>query len=106
VNDVKKVIAKLPFKRQTLFFSATMPPEITKLANTILYKPEKVEVTPVSSTAETIKQAVYFVDKNNKRIIYTYKMAPGISEVKGGINVLTNLNYPKEIIDRTLAESK
>jgi DNA mismatch repair ATPase MutS len=46
------------------------------------------------------------VDKNNKRIIYTYKMAPGISEVKGGINVLTNLNYPKEIIDRTLAESK
>lgn len=67
VNDVKKVIAKLPFKRQTLFFSATMPPEITKLANTILHKPEKVEVTPVSSTAETIKQAVYFVDKNNKR---------------------------------------
>ena len=67
VNDVKKVIAKLPFKRQTLFFSATMPPEITKLANTILHKPEKVEVTPVSSTAETIKQAIYFVDKNNKR---------------------------------------
>jgi ATP-dependent RNA helicase RhlE len=67
VNDVKKVIAKLPFKRQTLFFSATMPPEITKLANTILTKPEKVEVTPVSSTAETIKQAIYFVDKNNKR---------------------------------------
>ena len=53
VNDVKKVIAKLPFKRQTLFFSATMPPEIVKLANTILTKPEKVEVTPVSSTAET-----------------------------------------------------
>jgi ATP-dependent RNA helicase RhlE len=67
VNDVKKVIAKLPFKRQTLFFSATMPPEIVKLANTILTKPEKVEVTPVSSTAETIKQAIYFVDKNNKR---------------------------------------
>ncbi|MES2396545.1 MAG: DEAD/DEAH box helicase, partial [Bacteroidota bacterium] len=67
VNDVKKVIAKLPFKRQTLFFSATMPPEIVKLANTILHKPEKVEVTPVSSTAETIKQAIYFVDKNNKR---------------------------------------
>ncbi|MGV3589557.1 MAG: DEAD/DEAH box helicase [Adhaeribacter sp.] len=67
VHDVKKVIAKLPVKRQTLFFSATMPPEITDLANTILVNPAKVEVTPVSSTAETIKQAVYFVEKNNKR---------------------------------------
>jgi DNA mismatch repair ATPase MutS len=45
------------------------------------------------------------IDKDSKRIIYTYKIAPGISEVKGGINVLTNLNYPKEIIDRTLLES-
>ena len=67
VHDVKKVIAKLPAKRQSLFFSATMPPEIVELADTILVNPAKVEVTPVSSTAETIKQAVYFVEKNNKR---------------------------------------
>ncbi|MDB5264380.1 MAG: box helicase [Adhaeribacter sp.] len=67
VHDVKRVIAKLPAKRQTLFFSATMPREIVELANTILVNPAKVEVTPVSSTADTIKQAVYFVEKNNKR---------------------------------------
>ena len=67
VNDVKKVIAKLPQNRQTLFFSATMPKEIKSLADTILHQPEKVEVTPVSSTAETIQQAVFMVEKSNKK---------------------------------------
>lgn len=67
VHDVKKVIAKLPAKRQSLFFSATMPPVIQQLANQILSNPLKVEVTPVSSTAATIQQAVYFVEKADKR---------------------------------------
>ena len=66
IHDVKKVIAKLPQKRQTLFFSATMPPEISKLANSILTDPVKVEVTPVSSTADTIGQSIYFVDRTDK----------------------------------------
>ncbi len=67
VHDVKKIIARLPQKRQTLFFSATMPAEIQKLASTILTNPSKVEVTPVSSTAETIQQQLYFVDKKDKK---------------------------------------
>lgn len=67
VHDVKRVIIKLPEQRQTLFFSATMPPEIQTLANAILRNPAKVEVTPVSSTAETITQSMYFVNKNDKR---------------------------------------
>ncbi len=67
INDIKKILPKLPAKKQTLFFSATMPPEIQKLANTILVNPLKVEVTPVSSTAEKIEQSVYYVDKGNKR---------------------------------------
>jgi ATP-dependent RNA helicase RhlE len=67
IHDVKKIIAKLPSKRQTLFFSATMPPEISKLANTILTNPTRVEVTPVSSTANTIQQQLYFVEKSDKR---------------------------------------
>ncbi len=67
VNDVKRVIAKLPAKRQSLFFSATMPPAIVQLADTILENPAKVEVTPVSSTVEIINQAVYFIDKENKK---------------------------------------
>jgi ATP-dependent RNA helicase RhlE len=72
INDVKKVINKIPAKRQTLFFSATMPPEIQTLANTILTNPVKVEVTPVSSTAEKVQQAVYFVDKKDKKNLLYY----------------------------------
>lgn len=67
VHDVKKVIKKIPQKRQTLFFSATMPDSILDLANSILDNPVKVEVTPVSSTAEMIQQEVYFIDKVNKK---------------------------------------
>ncbi|GAB2588931.1 DEAD/DEAH box helicase [Spirosoma areae] len=67
IHDVKKVIAKLPERRQTLFFSATMPPDVAKLADTILHNPAKVEVTPVSSTADTIQQAMYFVGRDDKR---------------------------------------
>ena len=67
IHDIKKVIATLPKKRQSLFFSATMPNEIVKLANTILKNPSKVAVTPVSSTVEIIQQYIYFVDKGNKQ---------------------------------------
>jgi ATP-dependent RNA helicase RhlE len=67
IHDVKKVVAKLPEKRQTLFFSATMPLEIAELAKKILNNPKYVEVTPVSSTAELVKQELYFVNKNDKR---------------------------------------
>lgn len=66
VHDVKRLIKLLPEKRQSLFFSATMPPEIVKLADTILVQPVKIEVTPVSSTADTINQFLYFVDKKKK----------------------------------------
>ena len=66
IHDVKKLLAVLPKKRQTLFFSATMPPEIVKLSSTILHNPQKVEVTPSASTVDIIKQFIYFVDKENK----------------------------------------
>ena len=67
INDVKKVQQKLPTKRQTLFFSATMPKEISGLADSMLNKPVKIEITPVSSTADTVKQSVFFVSKWNKK---------------------------------------
>ncbi|HUH26195.1 MAG TPA: helicase-related protein, partial [Flavobacterium sp.] len=66
VNDVKKILTKIPKKRQTLFFSATMPNEIRSFAQSLLFKPEEVNVTPVSSTAKTVKQSVYFVEKEEK----------------------------------------
>jgi ATP-dependent RNA helicase RhlE len=67
IHDVRRVITHLPEKKQTLFFSATMPTEIAKLASALLHKPVKVEVTPVSSTAEKVTQQVYFVEKENKK---------------------------------------
>jgi ATP-dependent RNA helicase RhlE len=66
INDVKKVIAKIPAKRQTLFFSATMPPEIQKLADVLLTNPAKIEVTPPSSTVDKIEQSLYYVSKADK----------------------------------------
>jgi ATP-dependent RNA helicase RhlE len=66
IHDVRRIIAALPQKRQSLFFSATMPPEIVKLAGSIVYKPVKVEVTPSASTVDIVNQFVYFVDKGNK----------------------------------------
>ncbi len=69
IHDVKRLLALLPKKRQSLFFSATMPPEIVKLASTILHNPAEVSVTPVSSTVDIIQQYIYFVDKGNKNAL-------------------------------------
>ena len=69
VHDVKKVIAKLPAKRQNLMFSATMPKEIEQLAAGILHDPAFVKVDPVSSTVERIDQSLYFVEKGNKKFL-------------------------------------
>lgn len=67
VHDVRKVLKLIPAKRQSLFFSATMPGEIKQLADTILFKPEMVAVNPVSSTAEIISQELHFVGKEEKK---------------------------------------
>jgi ATP-dependent RNA helicase RhlE len=67
VHDVRRVIREIPKQRQSLFFSATMPPAIIELANTILTKPVRVEVTPPATTVEKIDQSVYFVEKRQKR---------------------------------------
>jgi ATP-dependent RNA helicase RhlE len=69
IHDVKRIINALPKKRQSLFFSATMQPEIIKLAGTIVHNPAKVSVTPNSLTVDIIKQSVYFVDKGNKNAL-------------------------------------
>ncbi|MCE5345777.1 MAG: DEAD/DEAH box helicase [Bacteroidales bacterium] len=69
IHDVRKIIAALPQKRQSLFFSATMPPEIVKLAGSIVYKPVKVEVTPSATTVDIVNQSVYFIDKGNKNAL-------------------------------------
>lgn len=66
IHDIRKIIAKLPVKRQSLFFSATMPPDIVELSRKILGNPEKITVTPELTTAEKVSQSIYFVSKNQK----------------------------------------
>jgi len=98
VHDVKKLLAVLPKKRQSLFFSATMPPEIVSLANSILFHPLKVTVTPVSSTVDIIEQSVYFVDKVNKNSLLieilkntAIKTALVFTRTKHGADKVVNL---------------
>ena len=67
IHDVRKVVRSLPEERQTLLFSATMPPEVEKLAMDLLTDPENVKVDPVTSTVEAIDQCLYYVDKANKK---------------------------------------
>ncbi|MDR1415768.1 MAG: DEAD/DEAH box helicase [Odoribacteraceae bacterium] len=67
IADIKRLLPRLPAKKQTLFFSATMPPPIATLARTILRDPVKVEVTPVASVVDTIEQHLYLVEKEQKK---------------------------------------
>ena len=67
IHDVKRIIKELPVDKQTLLFSATMPPQIAQLVASLLKQPVRVEVAPTSTTAETISQAVFFVNKNDKQ---------------------------------------
>jgi len=78
IHDIKKIIAKLPSKRQSLFFSATMPSDIVNLSQKILGNPEKVIVKPEQATAEKVEQEVYFVSKRNKikLLIHLLKTEP------------------------------
>lgn len=66
IHDIRKIIAKVPEDRQSLFFSATMPPSIVKLSGKILGSPEKVTIQPEQTTAERVEQAVYYVIKKSK----------------------------------------
>ena len=66
LQDVRKIVKCIPEKRQTMFFSATMPPEIEKLSSSLLRNPIKITITPVSSTVDIIQQSLYYVDKGNK----------------------------------------
>ena len=80
IHDVKKILKWLPRKKQTMLFSATMPPEIAELVNSLLHDPVRVAVDPVSSPVEAIQQSVYFVDKNNKTklLAHLIEERPGV----------------------------
>jgi ATP-dependent RNA helicase RhlE len=78
IHDIRKIIAKLPADRQSLFFSATMPPAIMDLSKKILGNPERVTIKPEQTTAEKVTQAVYFVSKQGKSklLVHLFKEQP------------------------------
>ena len=103
VHDVKRIVKLLPQQRQTLFFSATFPDEIKTLANSILNNPVKVAVAPVSATADTIQQKVYFVDKENKLELLTHILQNDISD---SVLVFSRTKHGADKIARKLQSHK
>lgn len=77
IHDIKKIIAKLPSQRQTLFFSATAAPDIMKLANSLLKNPLHISVAPVSSAAPLVEQSIYYVAKEDKRSLLKHVLNNG-----------------------------
>ncbi len=113
IHDVKKLLAVLPKSRQSLFFSATMPPDIVKLANTILHNPSKVSVTPDSSVVEIIQQSVYFVDKGNKSALLLeilkdqkIKSALVFTRTKHGANTVVKILLKHDITAEAIHGNK
>jgi len=103
IHDVKKIIAKLPAKRQSLFFSATIPAEIIKLANTILTDPVRIDITPQSKTVEVIKQAVYFVSRPDKKKLLIHILK---NEDVSSALVFTRTKRGADIVSRYLNDAK
>ncbi|WP_321330913.1 DEAD/DEAH box helicase [uncultured Bacteroides sp.] len=102
IHDIKRIIKLLPARRQTLFFSATMPPEIEKLANSMLSSPKKVEVTPRSSTVDTISQYLYFVEKSEKTDLLIHLLSDKTIE---SALVFTRTKHGADKLSRTLKKT-
>jgi len=90
IHDIRKIIAQLPTKRQSLFFSATMPKAIIELSRKILGNPEKVSVKPEQATAEKVEQSVYFVTKKNKVKLLTHLLK---SDPMGSVLVFSRTKH-------------
>ena len=102
IHDVKKILKWLPRRKQTMLFSATMPPEIAELVNSLLHDPVRVAVDPVSSPVEAIQQSVYFVDKNNKTKLLAYLIRE--LDVKNAL-VFTRTKHGANKVARDLAKA-
>ena len=100
IHDVRKAIALLPAKRQTMFFTATMPPEISELARSLLFRPVCVAVNPVSSTVDLTEQIVYFTDKQSKTELLISLFRDGT--IKGSALVFTRTKYGADKLCRKL----
>ena len=103
IHDVKKIIAKLPANRQSLFFSATMPKTIVELSQRMLGDFERVTIKPEQATAEKVKQGVYFVSKNNKPNLLIHLL---IERPKDSVLVFSRTKHGANKIVKTLDKAK
>lgn len=103
IHDIRKIIGELPAKRQSLFFSATLPNNIVNLSKTILTNPKKVEVNPVSSTAETIQQYLYYTNKDHKKdLLFHILQNPEMDQVL----IFSRTKHGADRIARNLEKKK
>ncbi len=103
INDIRKILEKLPKERQSLFFSATMPSNILKLSSQILKSPQRVSVSPVSSTAQTIQQFIYYTNKSDKKeLLFHILKDANISQVL----VFSRTKHGADRIVRNLTKKK
>ena len=103
INDIKKIIAKLPEKRQSLFFSATMPNNIVELSRKILKNPVKVDVSPVSSTADTIRQYLYYTNRTHKNDLLNHILK---DKTIDQVLLFSRTKHGADKIDRNLRKQK
>ncbi len=102
VQEVKRIIARLPQKRQTLFFSATMPPAILSLVQVLLTNPVKIEVAPPSTTLELVEQSLYYVQKAEKRALLHHLLK---SREEKSVLVFTRTKHGADRVARDLEKS-
>ncbi|MFM7663057.1 MAG: DEAD/DEAH box helicase [Bacteroidota bacterium] len=103
IHDVNRIIKLIPTRRQTLFFSATMPKEIKALANSLLTNPEMVVVTPISSTAETVAQSIVFVETAEKKDVLLHLLNENSTP---SVLVFTRTEHGADRVVKILAKSK
>ena len=103
INDIRRVVSLVPEDRQTLFFSATVSSEIRKLADSMLNDPARIETAPESTTAESITQHLYFVEKVNKPAMLTKLFERGDM---GRTLVFTRTKYGADKLTRVLRKAK
>ncbi|MFA9463133.1 MAG: DEAD/DEAH box helicase [Velocimicrobium sp.] len=103
IHDIKKILSKTPSNKQTLLFSATMPPDIEKLSNSMLKNAEKIKITPAATTVATIEQNLYYVDKNNKKNLLIYILKD--KSIESAL-VFTRTKHGADRIVRQLAKEK
>jgi ATP-dependent RNA helicase RhlE len=113
INDVNRIVHRLPSQRQTLLFSATMPSEITNLAKSILKDPVKIDISPESKTVEVVKQAVYFVTKSDKKKLLLHILksenidsALVFARTKRGADVITRVLNDADILADSIHGNK